>query len=323
MKHDRADWDEREVTGMNKFLVAGIVQRETLVKVDKIPLEYKALTSKPDTVNISVGGDAYNESLALVWLGNDVDFMTMIGQHDSPELINPYGCEIKLRTDYVLPRLKDTLNEVVLCGNDGKQQSFEDHKDIGRVGYDEEVFKARVEAAGVVVVSNANFCRPLVELAKKAGKPIAVNLRRYDEADPADAEYMAAADILYLSDNNLKQDPYDFVKEIVEKYDTKVVLLGMGDKGVLLYSKEDNIFAPFPTVKTNKVVNTVGAGNALFSCFLHYYYKTGDAILAIKNAMLFASYKIGFVGTSNGFMTEEQIEQWRSLIWKDGGNLFK
>ena len=38
---------------------------------------------------------------------------------------------------------------------------------------------------------------------------------------------------------------------------------------------------------------------------------------AIKNALLFASYKIGFVGTSNGFMTEEQIETWHALIWKD------
>lgn len=308
---------------MNKFLVAGIVQRETLVKVDKIPVEYKALTSRPNTVNISIGGDAYNEALALVWLGNDVDFMTLIGQHDSPDLINPFGCEIKLRTDYVLPRLKETLTEVVLCGNDWKQQIFEDNKDIGKAAYDEELFKKRVEKARVVVLSNAKFCHPLISLAQKAGKPIAVNMHGHlGEDEPTNTEFAAAADILYLSDDHLKQDPYEFVKEIVQKYDTKIVILGMGEKGVLLHSKEDNIFAPFPTVKTNKVVNTVGAGNALFSCFLHYYYKTGDAITAIKNAMLFASYKIGFVGTSNGFMTEEQIEQWRSLIWKDGGNLF-
>ena len=31
--------------------------------------------------------------------------------------------------------------------------------------------------------------------------------------------------------------------------------------------------------------------------------------------MLFASYKIGYMGTSNGFMTVEQLEQWRRLIW--------
>ena len=43
--------------------------------------------------------------------------------------------------------------------------------------------------------------------------------------------------------------------------------------------------------------------------------ETGDSVNAIKNALLFASYKIGYMGTSNGFMTVDQLEQWRNLIW--------
>ena len=62
-------------------------------------------------------------------------------------------------------------------------------------------------------------------------------------------------------------------------------------------------------------MNTAGAGNALMACFLHSYLESGDSTTAIKNAMLFASYKIGYMGTSNGFMTVEQLEQWRKLIW--------
>ena len=54
----------------------------------------------------------------------------------------------------------------------------------------------------------------------------------------------------------------------------------------------------------------------MFSAFLHYYVKTGDAKEAIKNALMFASCKIGYVGTSRGFMTEEEIEHWKTLIWK-------
>ena len=100
------------------------------------------------------------------------------------------------------------------------------------------------------------------------------------------------------------------------EFDSEIVIIGIGSKGVILYTKEDNSILEYNPVKTNEIVNTVGAGNALFSAFLHYYTKTGDAKEAIKNALLFASYKIGFVGTSNGFMTEEQIEQWKPLIWK-------
>ena len=58
---------------MGKFLVAGVVQRETIVKVDNIPIGYMGITERPNTIFTSTGGDAYNESLALKWLGNSVD----------------------------------------------------------------------------------------------------------------------------------------------------------------------------------------------------------------------------------------------------------
>ena len=91
--------------------------------------------------------------------------------------------------------------------------------------------------------------------------------------------------------------------------------MGVGENGVIIYTREDNSFIDYKPVQTNEIVNTIGAGNALFSSFLHYYVKTKNPREAIKNALLFASYKIGFVGTSNGFMTEEQIQHWKKLIW--------
>ena len=165
---------------MGKFLVAGIVQKETIVKVDKIPIEYERVTGAPNTIYMSAGGDAYNESLALTWLGNSVDFMTMIGKEENLNLINPEDSEVKLVTDYVLPVLKNTPMAVVLYDNDSrKQQIFEDVKDIREVAYNQELFRERAERAEMLVVSNANFCRPLLQLGKELRKPIAVNLKEY------------------------------------------------------------------------------------------------------------------------------------------------
>ena len=113
-------------------------------------------------------------------------------------------------------------------------------------------------------------------------------------------------------------EPYEFVKALAAKYRPEIIILGQGAAGLILYDKNKNIIAHYNTVRTHGVVNTVGAGNALFSCFLHFYSKTHDSVFAVKNALLFASYKIGFMGTSNGFMTEQQITQWRNLIWRDG-----
>lgn len=304
---------------MSKFLVAGIVQRETIVKVNKIPIEYTYVTNKPNTIHSSTGGDAYNESLALEWLGDSVDLMTMIGQDESMELINPPGSEIKLVTDYILPRLHNTPVSVVLCDNTRKQQIYEDYKELREVSYDMNLFKERAARAEMLVISNVNFCRPFLNIGKELRKPIAINMKEYKESKLFyNEEFLRAADILYVSDDNLIDEPYEFVKSLAAKYRSEIIILGQGEEGLILYDKKKNIIAHYNTVKTHGIVNTVGAGNALFSSFLHYYNNTGDSVFSIKNALLFASYKIGFIGTSNGFMSEEQINQWRNLIWRDG-----
>ena len=163
------------------------------------------------------------------------------------------------------------------------------------------------------------ICRPFIQSAKEFDKKIAVNIHTYlPEKEKYNVDFLENASILYFSDDTIKGDPFDFVRGIADKYNTDIIILGQGSKGLILFDRHKDINVHYDTVKTNEVVNTTGAGNALFACFLHYYQETGDSQLAIKNAMLFASYKIGYMGTSNGFMTVEQLEQWGNLIWGSG-----
>ncbi|MDE5824621.1 MAG: carbohydrate kinase family protein [Lachnospiraceae bacterium] len=303
---------------MSKFMVAGFVQMETIVKVEELPVPYKQFESIPDLVDTGIGGAGFNEAMALKFLGNEVDFMSMVARNMSRRQIEAYlkSYDVNLKTDYVLPMLDGMPTSVILYCR-GKKQTFEDVKDIRHVDYDFELLERQIQDKDMVVMSNCNFCRPIIGLAKKYQKPLAINVRSMRSERIANkADFLAAADILYISDDDLDMDHYDCIRECKEKYDPEIVIMGIGDKGVILYTKEDNSFIEYKPVKTNEIVNTVGAGNALFSAFVHYYAKTKDAKDAIKNALLFASYKIGFVGTSHGFMTEAQIEQWKKLIWK-------
>lgn len=303
---------------MSRFMVAGFVQIETIVKVDSLPIPYFQFRSIPDMINTNIGGCGYNESMALKWLGNEVDFMSMIGKDlkDSDLFKKLMLNDEQLSFEYVLPRL-DAMPSSVILYNNGKKQIFEDVKDIRTVPYDYELFERQIQDKDMVLISSCNFCRPVIELAKKYNKPLAVNVRSMRKERMIQKEdFLKAADILYISDDELDKDPYECINECREKYNQKIIIIGIGSKGVILYTREDNSILEYKPVKTNEIVNTVGAGNALFSAFLHYYVKTGDAHEAIKAALLFASYKIGFIGTSNGFMTEEQIEQWKRLIWK-------
>lgn len=302
---------------MGRFMVGGFIQIETIVKVDALPVPYVQFQSIPNMIDTSLGGCGYNEAAALTWLGDEVDFMSMVGKDMNTSKIHERlvadGINIKL--DYVLPRLEALPTAVILYQN-GKIQTFEDVKDIREVEYDYELFERQIQDKDMVLISNCNFCRPLIALAKKYHKPLAVNVRSMrKEKIQQKNDFLKAADILYISDDEMEDTPYECLEMCREQFDPEIMIIGMGKKGVILYTKEDNSVLEYKPVKINEVVNTIGAGNALFSAFLHYYVKTGDAKEAIKNALLFASYKIGFIGTSNGFMTEEQIEQWRKLIW--------
>lgn len=303
---------------MSKFMVAGFVQFETIVKVDILPVPYRKYTRDVDLINTDIGGAGYNQATALCWLGNEVDFMSMVGKGMSREQyeMRLHREGIDLKFDYVLPRLEDMPTSVVLYAN-GQKQTFEDLKDIRVVEYDYDLYEQQIQDKDMVLISSCNFCKPIIDLAKKYNKPLAVSVRSMRrEKEVQKEEFLKAANILYISDDDLDREPYECINECREKYNAEIIIVGIGKNGVILYTKQDNSILEYKPVKTNEIVNTMGAGHAMFSCFLHFYVKTGDAKEAIKNALLFASYKIGFVGTSNGFMTEEQIEQWKRLIWK-------
>lgn len=304
---------------MNRFVVAGVTQIETIVKVDHIPIGYSPITSVPETIFTSAGGDAFNESLAFTWLGDKVELLSVVGRNQDMSVFNPVDREVTLNTDYILPIIDNTPTQVVLYDKDRKEQIFEDIKGLRNAEYRMSMVPPMVGSSDMVVLSNANFCRPFIGVAKEFDKKIAVNIHTYiPEKEKYNVDFLENASILYFSDDTIETDPFDFVKSIADKYGTDIIILGQGSKGLILYDRRENINVHYDTVKTNEVINTTGAGNALFACFLHYYQETGNSKLAIKNAMLFASYKIGYMGTSNGFMTVEQLEQWGNLIWGSG-----
>ena len=61
-------------------------------------------------------------------------------------------------------------------------------------------------------------------------------------------------------------------------------------------------------VTVRPIVNTVGAGDALFSSFLHFYVSGNyTPIECLKYATYFAGYKIGESGGAEGFLKEVDL----------------
>ena len=63
-----------------------------------------------------------------------------------------------------------------------------------------------------------------------------------------------------------------------------------------------------PAVQVGEIVNTVGAGDALFSGFLHHFARGYRPLDALARAQVFASAKIRVSGAANGFPAEKEME---------------
>jgi ribokinase len=100
------------------------------------------------------------------------------------------------------------------------------------------------------------------------------------------------------------------VERALAQYPVEIVVVGLGQAGALLAVRRDNVLRRFPAVYSRPVVSTVGAGDALFSAFIHFYRRDGDPYGALTKAIRFASYKIGAVGAAEGFLTEAEVNNW-------------
>ena len=293
---------------MKKILVSGLINTETTVKVKKFPIEYFPIDYPFFGVNTRVSGVAYNLAKALKSLGDDVNLITMTGTDFSAEYVKSKIEEIGISTEYVKNTLKETPNSVVLYDDEGKRQIYCDLKDVQDVKYDfkEELYMD----SDVVIACNTNFNRELLKKAKAAGKIIATDVHVLGDIDDEyNQDFMKNANILFLSDENIKTDYKKFLMSIEEKFGNNIIVLGMGNKGALMYVKEEKEFYELPAVNIKEVVNTVGAGDALFSSFIHFYAKGLKPIDCLKRAEVFAAYKIGYDGASVGFTDEQTVEK--------------
>ena len=293
---------------MKKILISGLINTETTVKVKRFPIEYFPIDYPFFGVNTRVSEVAYNLAKAFRSLGDEVDLVTMTGNDFSAEYVNNKMEEIGVSTEHVKRTLKETPNSVVLYDEEGKRQIYCDLKDVQEATY--QFDKQLYENADIVVACNTNFNRELLKKAKMAGKIIATDVHVLtDVHDEYNRDFMQYADLLFLSDENINTDYREFLMDIENNYQNEIIVLGMGAKGALMYVKDEQKFYELEAVSNLKVVNTVGAGDALFSSFLHYYAKGISPLECLKKAQLFAAYKIGFDGASNGFASEEIMEQ--------------
>lgn len=295
---------------MSKIVVAGLVNVETTVKIESFPIEYAPIDFPFFGIQSQASGVGLNIGKALTTLGDDVILLSMIGKDSSGIIVKNALKDCGITTNYIMDNLSSTPQTVALFDASGKRKIYCDLKEIQDCSYNEELFEKTIENASIVCLCNINFSRNLLKIAKDTNKIIATDVQVLgDIHDTYNVDYMRYANILFLSNENINGSIEKFVKSISDEYNNDIIVVGLGSEGALLYVRRDNYMERYKAVKTRKVVNTIGAGDSLFSCFVHFYAKTSNPYEAIRKAIVFASYKIGTTSAAEGFMTEDELER--------------
>ena len=106
-------------------------------------------------------------------------------------------------------------------------------------------------------------------------------------------------------DLNTIGDVIDAARELND-WGVNCVMASLGIDGIVAITKTHAIHAFTAPVK---VINTVGAGDALFSAFIHGINQHQDPYRALRQACLFAGWKIGTPRAAEGFLHANELAQ--------------
>jgi ribokinase len=295
---------------MSHILVSGLINLETTLRVDAFPIAYLPVRYPFEGVSSTVSGVGYNVAKALTTLGDRVHLASIIGRGPVAQLVWETLAQDGISGEFIVRGMERTAQSVILYDGSGRRQINVDLKDIQEQAYPRSLFERALGACSLAALCNINFSRPFLALARREGKLVATDVHAISHLeDEYNRDFMGAADVLFMSDECLPCPPQEWIKEVLGRYGNEIIVIGLGAQGALLSVKSDGVIERIPAVWTREVVNTIGAGDALFSAFVHFYNQTRNPYQALKRATVFASYKIGETGAAAGFVDEMRLNE--------------
>lgn len=290
---------------MARIAIAGLYTLETNVAIPGFPLNYTPVNFAFHGIQQCHAGVGYNLAVALTRLDNTVRFATIVGEDEIGQHARHALVAEGIGPQFLVNLPGATSQSVILVAPDGTRQIHCDLKNLQETAYPSDILPEVLGEADAVIACNINFARPLLDQAH--GQLIATDVHTLSQFDDAyNRDFMAASDILFLSHEALPMSPEACLSELHRRYGSEVIVIGLGAQGVIFSEKG----APAKALRSRPqrpVINTIGAGDALFASFIDQYLRTGDVRRSLINAQIYAGWKIGESGATKGLLTQSQL----------------
>ncbi|GAB3427621.1 carbohydrate kinase family protein [Flindersiella endophytica] len=295
---------------MARIAVVGHTNLETAVHAEELNASVSDRFAE-NALSISVSGVGVNVAFALHGLGNDVRFATVVGQDVLGTACREGIVRAGLDASYVVPGLRVTAQSLSRFYSDGSRRNLVDLKDVQGCAYPADLVAPLLDDVELAVICNIGYGRPLLAEAIQRGIPIATDVHAVTGlSDSYNQDWMAAATVLFASHERLDSRPEEFVRQVLARHSPAVVVVGIGAGGSLLgLPGAEPVHVP--AARTRPVVNTVGAGDSLFSSFVDGWMRGDSPVEALRRAAVFASWKIGANGGAAGFLDRDA---WDTLV---------
>jgi len=259
---------------MKPALIAGLTNVETNLQIPGFPLEYNPVNFPFFGVQTHTSGVGVNLSLALQALGVPTRYLSLLAKDSLGDFSRREMEEQGLDCRWIPSLLKETPASVILREESGRRQIHCDLKDIQETVYPLDLFHRALEGVDLCILTPINFARPLLGLSRQAGRRVATDLHVLSDArDEYHRDFLENAHILFLSNEGILEREEDFVRELAALYPFETAVVGLGGQGSLLWERRQGHQGDFSRVGVHSprpLVNTIGAGDALFSAFLFW-----------------------------------------------------
>ena len=244
--------------------VAGGCSWDSIVYLDAFPGPSETETHFARDFQETLGSSGSGKALNLGRLGVDTRFHAMIGEDRFGAAIRERFASEPVAFEYDIDP-KGTERHVNLMNDAGERISIFVVTPTQEPDIDYERLKEWVTQSEALVVSPVNYSRYLLPAAAEAETPVWADVHAYDGQDEYHADFLDAADYLFMSDEGM-DDTRAFMREQIDA-GAQVVVCTHGAAGATALTDAGEWFE-VPAVEA-EMVDTNGAGDAFFA---GYYY---------------------------------------------------